>query len=211
MKHLNSSFKGFTLIELLIVVAIIGILAAIAIPNFLNAQVRAKVSRCKSDMRMVGTCLEMYRVDNNEYPPRAPASIPGNKNRGGIHTTIDLTTPVAYCSSVLLRDPFSTGKSYDEHGAIIGGEASRHYSYAYVNIEMYRKSSGMDKITYPLWIMISLGPDFLKGPGPSGEEWFYGWYGNDPITQNYYPDLLYDPTNGTISNGDILRWQGKGE
>ena len=63
-----SSNKGFTLIELLIVVAIIAILAAIAIPNFLQAQVRAKVSRAKAEMRTAGTALESYFVDNNEYP-----------------------------------------------------------------------------------------------------------------------------------------------
>src|SRR6188768_3789796 len=61
--------KAFTLIELLIVVAIIAILAAIAVPNFLEAQVRAKVSRARTDMRSVATALEGYAVDNNKYPP----------------------------------------------------------------------------------------------------------------------------------------------
>ncbi|MBN1867555.1 prepilin-type N-terminal cleavage/methylation domain-containing protein [Candidatus Sumerlaeota bacterium] len=59
--------KGFTLIELLIVVAIIAILAAIAVPNFLEAQVRSKVSRAKSDLRTISTGLEAYYVDNNSY------------------------------------------------------------------------------------------------------------------------------------------------
>ncbi len=55
------------MIELLIVVAIIAILAAIAVPNFLEAQVRAKVSRAQADMRSIATAIESYRVDNNEF------------------------------------------------------------------------------------------------------------------------------------------------
>ena len=65
----SARLDGFTLIELLIVVALIAILAAIAVPNFLEAQTRAKVSRAKSDMRSVAIALESYRVDNNNYPP----------------------------------------------------------------------------------------------------------------------------------------------
>jgi len=60
--------KGFTLIELLIVVAIIGIIAAIAIPNLLNAIDRGKQKRTMADMRSVGTAVESYAVDNNVYP-----------------------------------------------------------------------------------------------------------------------------------------------
>ena len=60
--------KGFTLIELLIVVAIIGIIAAIAIPNLLNAIDRGKQKRTMADMRTIGTAIESYAVDNNFYP-----------------------------------------------------------------------------------------------------------------------------------------------
>ncbi len=60
--------KGFTLIELLIVVAIIGIIAAIAIPNLLNAIDRGKQKRTMADMRSIGTAVESYAIDNNRYP-----------------------------------------------------------------------------------------------------------------------------------------------
>lgn len=60
--------SGFTLIELLIVVAIIGIIAAIAIPNLLNAIDRSKQKRTMADIRSVGTAVEEYAIDNNFYP-----------------------------------------------------------------------------------------------------------------------------------------------
>jgi type IV pilus assembly protein PilA len=62
---MNRSRKGFTLIELLIVVVIIGILAAIAIPKFANTKDKAYVAAMKSDLRNLATYEEQYAADNN--------------------------------------------------------------------------------------------------------------------------------------------------
>lgn len=59
--------RGFTLIELLIVVAIIAILAAILIPNFLRARGQARVSATKGNLKNIGTALESYYVSANQY------------------------------------------------------------------------------------------------------------------------------------------------
>ena len=73
MKKRNN--KGFTLIELLIVVAIIGIIVAIAIPNLLNAIQRAKQKRTMADMRSSGTAAEAYAIDFNHYPAAAAGMV----------------------------------------------------------------------------------------------------------------------------------------
>ena len=59
--------KGFTLIELMIVVAIIGILAAIAIPNFMTFRLKAKTSEAKSNLGSIRTCEEAYKAENDVY------------------------------------------------------------------------------------------------------------------------------------------------
>ena len=59
--------KGFTLIELMIVVAIIGILAAIAIPNFMTFRLKAKTSEAKSNLGSIRTCQEAYKAEKDVY------------------------------------------------------------------------------------------------------------------------------------------------
>ena len=133
--------KGFTLIELLIVVAIIAILAAIAIPNFLAAQIRSKVSRVRGELRTMATALEAYYVDNNYYPLTTKAPEPT-----GI-LPITISTPIAYISSARPKDPFKQN-----------GTASDEEIYTYHNLvwDLY----GQNYLNaYGSWRMCSIGPD----------------------------------------------------
>ncbi|PSB05461.1 general secretion pathway protein GspH [filamentous cyanobacterium CCP2] len=65
----NKSEKGFTLIELLVVIIIIGILAAIALPSFLNQAAKAKQSEAKSYVGSVNRAQQAYRIENNVFAP----------------------------------------------------------------------------------------------------------------------------------------------
>ena len=70
------SQRGFTLIELLIVVAIIAILAAVLIPNFLRARAQSQVSATKGNLKNMGTSLESYFLDFGQYPASTNALLP---------------------------------------------------------------------------------------------------------------------------------------
>jgi type II secretion system protein G len=174
---------AFTLIELLIVVAIIAILAAIAVPNFLEAQVRSKVSRVKADMRTIATGMEAYRVDYNRYPPhRMPDGVTAISPV--VRCYIPLTTPVSYLSSIP-QDPFFMGRRAADY-ATWGLPVFDYWSY---NPPFkYGPKTG----TY--WLVESRGPDKIKNlvtaTAPDGASFDYA--------------IPYDPTNGTISAGDIV-------
>jgi len=198
------SNAGFTLIELLIVVAIIAILAAIAVPNFLQAQVRSKVSRVKSDMRTLATALEAYSTDYNTYV-NGSDNILGKSGEGGLAL---LTTPVAYVTSLPI-DPFqahlSSAQTSDPNrkyainfalgsGADNAGWSSRFGTYG---------DQGAPRTQS--WLLISIGtdvePESQSDDSTGTDRWPWGGGSGSRL-------LKYDPTNGTISDGDIYRAGG---
>ncbi|MGB9691560.1 MAG: prepilin-type N-terminal cleavage/methylation domain-containing protein [Candidatus Sumerlaeaceae bacterium] len=203
--------KGFTLIELLIVVAIIAILAAIAVPNFLEAQVRSKVSRVKADMRSIATALESYFVDYNAYPydgyyvnsPGYSTSPVNEYNYWYLPKTI--STPTAYLTTCIFVDPFRQHIAPTTQAWQLNNlRYTSIYSTWSTKWQMYTgRTSDSPYLAAVLqefggWRLNSAGPDKTYGP--------YGWYGVSTYPTTALP-LPYDPTNGTVSDGDILRTQ----
>jgi prepilin-type N-terminal cleavage/methylation domain-containing protein len=203
---------GFTLIELLIVVAIIAILAAIAIPNFLAAQTRAKVTRSKGEMKSLTTAIESYYVDNTCYPDDLIL------HSGGWPWYIPdcISTPVAYISSGKLRDLM---RPLGIYGGTYPGDRYRYINYdcevnghfqGYPGLPNWPNPIGLDaakrgRWNYGKWRLSSCGPDGTAGP--TADLYPSGYKGvTIPAQYNYEAnDLLYDPTNGVMSWGDVIR------
>ncbi len=95
-----SNKKGFTLIELLIVVVIIGILAAIAIPKFANTKEKAYVASMKADLRNLVTAQEAYFSDNNSNYAASTTNLGTNyKASSGVTVTINSSSGTGWTAS----------------------------------------------------------------------------------------------------------------
>ena len=179
---MNKNHSAFTLIELLIVVAIIGILAAIAVPNFVNAQIRAKVARVEAELKTCATAVELYRLDHGYYPTY--------NNSKDIHPAphflpFSLTTPVAYLSS--LFDEIFPARNAPE------GIPAKH-EFHYFNRRQSPDLVASREESY-----------FQQSPGAGGRyEWFS--FSHGPDTWGDGGLIPYAASNGLTSTGDIARF-----
>lgn len=225
--------KGFTLIELLIVVAIIAILAAIAVPNFLEAQTRAKVARVLNDQRAMATAMEAYFIDHGQYTKDSDSSLDTvdvgaaaaqfftPEWAAAANGALLLTTPIAYITS-LPEDPFSGKVALLGEGQITYRIGSGAWSYEnpVPNSGDHQDSHLTFAEVGPIqaYVFVGVGPD--QGRNRIG-------YKNFPVmavnnTKESNPPSMafnpaknapmnyvdYDPSNGTLSIGDIYRIGG---
>lgn len=191
--------RAFTLIELLIVVSIISILSSIAVPNFVEAQTRAKVARTQADMRTLLIGLETYMVDHNDYPIRhTPDQVLPYLETQKVQMG-RLTTPIQYLDS-LPQDIFAKAHPYPCDGIdYYDSRQTGQFLAPRYGLPINR----WNHVPYRGWVMVSVGPDLAIG-APTDEYLDYPRQGKAKRT--LYD--IYDPTNGSVSFGNVFRFQG---
>jgi prepilin-type N-terminal cleavage/methylation domain-containing protein len=192
--------SGFTLIELLIVVAIIGILAAIAVPNFLNAQMRAQLAQVQSNNKALGTAFELYRVDHSVYALHDPAHNYNVWHNG-------LTTPTAYIARIPI-DIFQSGKLAATKNMTVYGTMELHPEPLYTCSAGAYGAPGLDDIPQRgsgndltlRFIQDTEQYQKAQGMWPNGR--YVVSVGPDAV--HNYPGV-FNVTNGLRSSGDIVK------
>lgn len=188
---MTKNYRAFTLIELLITVSIIAILAVIAVPNFLEAQTRAKVATARNDMRALAGAIEAYSVDYGRLPYDGE---PGFTYYGWSNALRQVTTPIAYLTTLPV-DPFNarvgepTRPGHTHY--LDAGRRQQCYDYS----SAYWNAIGIDKDMTRVW-RAHFGSSAWKisSAGPD-------------LNHTFGLAAMYDPTNGTVSDGDLIRSQ----
>lgn len=168
--------RGFTYLELLFVGFLVLMLLAIAVPNFLEAQTRAQVSRSYANLATISNAVESYRTDHRAYPPM------GNTLNPQLSDITVLTTPIAY----MTRIPRFPTKSAGDPTEI---------PPLYVNLtQFYSQESPREhpyQGGYVLYSLSTMGPDQKD---------------DLRLEQGAVKYEIYNPTNGTISSGDLVQF-----
>lgn len=209
--------RALTLIELLLVVGIIAVLAAVALPSFLEANARAKASAAKAGIRELLSGLDAYRVDNNRFPATI-ASFDGDPF--GILADQQLralTTPVAYVAPATFHDPFGRrlaqissplqrrdSDPIEPNDFPFPSIPNAGKSLLYYHFPSFSEMTANPAISIDAVSVVSVGPD---GQDSFGAFRIFPPEALPPLAAKagfQHPvDTIYDPTNGTVSRGDL--------
>jgi type II secretory pathway pseudopilin PulG len=207
--------RAITMLELLTVVSIVSVLAAISVPNFLEAQVRSKVSRTHVDMAAVTLAMRAYRADHGTFPPlpepleqslQLLATLPPGQTSTqtllvdpsqhdrrtellfGYQT--HLTTPVAYLGAI----PVDTFVSRQNNWAPVPPRTVPHMPLGLMHLTTVPGTVRTAAYGFEPGIIT-----WSSGPALQIKSWNLangGW-------------LPYDPTNGTVSGGILVQLDGR--
>jgi len=225
---MSRNHRAFTLIELFMVMAIIATLAAIGVPNFLEAQIRSKVVRTHQDMDVLEAALKAYYADYNAYPPTQPnvlegMHVPWNSDAPVVRTL----PPLPGVSATPTPTPTPTPSPYGGYGG---------YGFSppdpLENPTLSSSGWALNVLTTPVAYLSNVLPVDLFaykrhtplgyvnlieareafGLGDAGDTRRYYLFSASPGQADSPPNPLvqevlpYDPTNGSVSRGTIARY-----
>ena len=188
--------RGFTLIELLIVIAIILILIAIALPNFLEAQIRARVASVRGDLRTISTALHSYFIDFQMFP-----NISEDEYDPSMWGLAQLTTPLQYLKE-LPQNAFAMGSREDQHAL--------YFEMASTGLRPQLLALGRKKNPFNIhaFAVYSAGPD-LNDNFEGERQWPFSGNSSPCFGANDMGTSTYTATNGTKSGGDLVEFGGE--
>ena len=208
--------NGFTLLELVVVLGIVMILTAMALPKFLTVRIRSQVVVARSHTQTLAQALDLYTLDFHRYPgsiPRVPSDPLGILSS---HQLTVLTSPISYVTPEAFNDPFgvveaqlydpnlSSGNDFPKLGQPNSLRSLLYFHYLSLAERNSKPFLGIDGAS-----VISIGPDRKDSLGvyrPFAPDFFFGQITQDFPAHPY--DTVYQPTNGVRSGGDIGGYAG---